>query len=313
MNCTTIERLAAAALATALLGLAGTGAAAADLVARDDEITVEPDREVHIETDLLLANDDLGGPSVTIVITGHSLPFHGELEDFTYTPGEDFWTAGTDSFTYTIVDAADPGGETSTATVFLIAGFQSENRFDIDFESGLGGHGTLFHGDEVEVTEEAAISGEKGLRVSVEGFSPEGYMSAKTSDPVHAGHGGEAIKVLVPPGALPDGSSAKIMSGTDNTSFSTEAFAVTLHKNWQGELGVLVEMWDDGFSYTVPESGVPYPLDSGPHTLHLHWWQAITDGGMRLLVDGTHAGEVTGIHLHVTDHRIGIMDLPSAG
>ncbi len=49
------------------------------------------------------------------------------------------------------------------------------------------------------MTEEAAISGEKGLRVGVEAFSPEGYMSLKTSDPIHSGHGGEKIKILEPP------------------------------------------------------------------------------------------------------------------
>ncbi len=69
---------------------------------------------------------------------------------------------------------------------------------------------------------------------------------------------------------------------------------------------MIVEMWDEDVIYTLPEGGVPYPLGSGPHTLHLHWWQASADGGMRLLVDGTHAGEVTGIHLHVTEHRIDV-------
>ncbi len=311
MDFTTIEKLAAVGLATALLGLAGAGAAAADFVARDDEITVQPNHEVHILASSLLANDDPGAPPAEIVFTSHSLPFHGELEDFTYTPDADFWTAGSDSFTYTIVDAADPGGETSTATVFLIAGFHSDDMFDVDFESDLGELGPPFTGDDIEVAEEAAISGEKGLRIGVESFSPDAYMSLSAQDLLHHGHGGDELKILEPQGRFPDGSSAKVISGSD--LFGAEAFAVTLHKDWHGELGVIVEMWDEDVSYTLPEGGVPYPLGSGPHTLHLHWWQASADGGMRLLVDGTHAGEVTGIHLHVTKHRIGIMDLTPAG
>ncbi len=315
MDCTTIEKLAAVGLATALLGLAGAGgAAAADFVARDDEIIVSPDHEAQIPAGLLLANDDLGISPNAIVIAGHSLPFHGELEDFTYTPGDDFWTAGSDSFTYTIGYATDPGGETSTATVFLIAGFHSEVWFDVDFESDLGELGPPFTGDDIEVTEEAAISGEKGLRVGVTAFQPEAYMSLTAQHPIHSGHGGEEIKILEPQGVLPIGSSAKVISGGSiGAEAFTETFAVTLHKDRQGELGVLVEMMDDNVIYTLPLDGVPYPLGSGPHTLHLHRWQASEDGGVRLLVDGTHAGEVTGIHLHVTDHRIGIIDLTPRG
>ncbi len=317
MDCTTIEKLATVGLATALLGLAGAGAAAADFVAQDDEITVPPNQGIEIAAGFLLANDDPGDPPVEIVITSHSQPFHGELTtDFHYTPDDDFWTAGSDSFTYTIADAADPGGETSTATVFLIAGFHSDVGFDVDFESDLGGLETLFVGDDIEVTEEAAISGEKGLRVSVEPFSPEAYMILS---PAHhganPGNGGDEIKILVPPqGFSADGSSARVISGG---SLSGEAFAVTLHKDWQGELGVTAEIKDDGgVAHTVPLEGVPYPLAGGPHTLHLHWWRAETDGGMRLLVDGTQVGEVTGLdteNMQVSEHYIGIMDVTPAG
>ncbi len=315
MNSIMIERLAAVALATALLGLAGAGAAAAaELVAHDDEITIEPDHEIPIPVNLLLANDDPGDPPATLVITSHTLPLYGELKAFTYTPDDDFWTVGSDSFTYTIADASDPGGETSTATVFLIAGFHSDVRFDVDFESGLEGSGTLFVGDDVEVTEEAAISGENGLRIGVGPSSPPSYMSLVENDLQHPGHGGDEIKILPPQGFLPPDSSTKVISGSWQDG---EVFAVTLHRDGQDQLGVIAEMWDvERDAHTVPEGGVPYPLASGPHTLHLHWWQEPGHGGMRLLVDGTHAGEVTGLDTnatHVDEHRVGIMDLTPPG
>ncbi len=316
MDCTTIEKMAAAGLATALLGLAGANAAAADFVAQDDEITVPPNQEIDIAPSMLLANDDLGDPPVEIVITSHSLPFHGELStDLQYTPDDDFWTTGSDSFTYTIADAADPGGETSTATVFLIAGFHSDVGFDVDFESDLGNLVDLFVGGDVEVMEEAAISGEKGLRISVDGFSPGAYMSTPPNGS-NPGNGGDEIKIQEPQGLLfPNGSSAKVISAGAGL---VEAFNVTLHKDGQGELGVIAEIRDDARdAHTVPLDGVPYPLASGPHTLHVHWWRAEDDGGgMRLLVDGTHVDEVTGLantNTQVSEHHIGIMDLTPSG
>ena len=318
MDCTTIEKLTAVGLATVLLGLAGAGAAAADFVAQDDEITVPPNQEIYIPSSLLLANDDPGDPPVALVITSHSLPFHGALShDLHYTPDDDFWTVGSDSFTYTAADAADPGGETSTATVFLIAGFHSDVKFDVDFESDVAGLGALFVGGGLEVMEEAAISGEKGLRISADPFLPGAYMlfSGAQGEPPsgsNPGNGGAEIKIQEPPsGDLPDGSSAKVISG--GVGFG-EAFNVTLHKDWQGELGVIAEIRDDeDVAHTVPLDGVPYPLASGPHTLHLHWWRAPANGGgMRLLVDGIHVDEVTGLannDILVSDHRVGIIDL----
>ena len=320
MDCTTIGKLAAVGLATALLGLAGARASAADFVAQDDEITVPPNQEIYIPSSMLLANDDPGVPPVDLVIISHSLPLYGELSTDHYTPDDGFWTVGSDSFTYTIADAADPGGETSTATVFLIAGFHSDVGFDVDFESDVAGLGPLFVGGGLEVMEEAAISGEKGLRISVHPFLPGAYMSFSGTRgwPSHGsnpGNGGAEIKIQEPPpGGLPYGSSAKIISGGRGLE---EAFSVTLHKDWQGELGVIAEIKDDaGVAHTVPLDGVPYPLASGPHSLHLHWWRASGSGGMRLLVDGIHVDEVTGLAndgIWVTDHRVGIIDLTPPG
>ena len=88
--------------------------------------------------------------------------------------------------------------------MFLIAGYHSDVEYDVDFESDLGDLGPLFEGDEFEVTGDAAISGEKGLEVSVESFWVwcGGQVRVGARSLTH-GNGGEELKILDAAGPLP--------------------------------------------------------------------------------------------------------------
>lgn len=142
-----------------------------------------PDRDVVVRpgcAETLIKKNQLTGTFPSASVGSYTRPQLGELlevaDAFIYQPSDDFWTAGTDSFTYTLELPLSQEG-LLTGTVILNAGLHAQGSGVEGFEGGWG-HGwvEVDPGGTLSVQQHAAISGAWGLRVGSALIGSDAYL-----------------------------------------------------------------------------------------------------------------------------------------
>ncbi|MDY7092032.1 MAG: Ig-like domain-containing protein [Acidobacteriota bacterium] len=238
----------------------------------------------------LLTNDLLISGSQIVAVTA---PTHGSLVPagldlpgaYVYQPAASFWTAGSDSFVYTLESPSYPG-VTVSATVTLDAGAQAAV-FEADHEEGdLSDWDTLEGGTAADAA--ASLVGNTGLGITLNGHFRDSWAAATLPQMQNHLHGQWVMDLAAISGQEGRHGLFELAHG------ASPVLTLQLVPQSVGHGLRLVAQEDAG-----EHTGLMTVVPGGPRIVAVEWWAAAEpgadDGGYRLWVDGSLIEEVTNL------------------
>ncbi|MDA8020435.1 MAG: Ig-like domain-containing protein [Thermoanaerobaculia bacterium] len=258
---------------------------AADVATEDDSLLLRnPTALQEIPWTDLFRNDLPPDELVLISYTATSLGHLQQVGDtFRYTPGEGFWSVGSDSFTYTVQRAGGNPNVSATATVTLeaepVCALLAEDRFEADlstFEQVVQNGGTA------TIESSAALEGASGLLIDLPPGSQNVYVSDHPFDE-------ETHFVLE---FLFDSSELQGVDLDRIPIVETGAFSLWWRSRDGGHEVRLFSTTDDSSLASTPWT----PVAAVVHRLRLEWrggtGPGADDGYARLWIDGVRVGSL---------------------
>ncbi|MEL7059068.1 MAG: Ig-like domain-containing protein [Acidobacteriota bacterium] len=262
-----------------------------DAVAQDDVAQVRREAGfVDLPFDRLLANDEPAAELDLIEFTDPALGQVSLLFDrLRYTPSPAFWSAGSDTLTYS-VRRVGGSGYVSTASVTLEAEAECIGGFADDFEGADLSAWSLpaEDGGTLTLTSAAALAGLQGLRVEVQ----PGAASVRIGEASIAGSSHPRVSFLFDPSGMSITESAAhpVFAAGDSMLLTSTRIGGVAHVRLIGvvETGIVGTDW--------------IPLADAPHRIGLEMTSAsgvgAPDGTLRLWIDDFLRGELTGLANH---------------
>ncbi len=295
------------ALALFILALLAPSQAHAQLIAYDDEVSIEPGATDHVIPHSFLRSNDSNAQGTKITLAQDAV--HGTVTHtdttFLYTPnaGTGFSSLRGDSFSYRVSD----GGAESFATVNIVLRTDDEIITLVEFEAGESIEYAPFapKGTTLETTPQAAIAGAFGLSVRLAGpTATEAFIEIDPGDPQEPGR----VDVLGCGFEDTPEPIAILTVGPSRLGGGTESLRVVLRPAAGGGVEVVVEANNGGVFLTSPSLSI----GAGPSHIEVDWWKTgANSGGAILRLDGRAVSVegVTQTGLDFSTVQIGAMPL----
>ena len=241
------------------------------------EIVVDVSQNVTVIEKTTLPGYDTGVVNLTILRSvlhgtlGSTDPSALQLSEkpLTYAPTPEFWSLGSDSFSYRLTRG---DGSQQTSTVLLVAGrhrgqrvchqdFENNGVVTIGEWSAVGG--PVAHAD-------AAITGDWGVRNSVPDLKGQPDSSVRCDPPVITqAHGVRVVVGVSNPPEYGENLTADILvlsAGNDGGDAKLELWMTAE----EGVYNLYARIWDPvQLNWVVTGN---WPVGAGPHKLSLDWW-----------------------------------------